>query len=72
MRLRDQSEGNLPTARAASGMEAARTRSTLLRGTWEPVTPMARESRKRWTSASGRVPKRRTGAEQSVVARKVL
>ena len=45
--LRDESEGYLLTARAASGMEAARTRSGLLRGTWEPVVPMARETRKR-------------------------
>ena len=49
MGLRDESEGYLLTARSASGMEAARTRSGLLRGTWEPVTPMARESRKRRT-----------------------
>ena len=49
MRLREQSEGHLPTARVASGMEAARTRSRLLCGTWEPVTPMAREGRKRRT-----------------------
>ena len=47
MRLRDKSEGYLLTARAASGMEAARTRSRLLCGTWEPVTPMPRETRKR-------------------------
>ena len=49
MRLRDQSEGCLLTARAASGMEVARTRSRLLCGTWEPVTPMVRESCKRRT-----------------------
>ena len=43
---RDQSEGYLLTARSASGMEATRTRSGLLYGTWEAVTPMPRESRK--------------------------
>jgi hypothetical protein len=43
---RDQSGGNLSTARAASGMKEARTRSRLLCGTWEPVTPMPREKRK--------------------------
>jgi hypothetical protein len=43
---RDQSGGNLFTARAASGMKAARLRSRLLCGTWEPVTPMPREERK--------------------------
>jgi len=43
---RDQSGGNLSTAQAASGMKAARTRSRLLCGTWEPVTPMPREKRK--------------------------
>lgn len=48
-RLRDKSEGYLLTARSASGMEAARTWSGLLCGTWEPVTPMAREDRKRST-----------------------
>jgi hypothetical protein len=42
----DQSGGNLSTAQAASGMKAARTRSRLLCGTWEPVTPMPREKRK--------------------------
>ena len=42
---RDQSEGYLFTARSASGMEATRTRSGLLYGTWEPVMPMPRESR---------------------------
>ncbi len=49
---RDQSGGNLSTAQAASGMKAARTRSRLLCGTWEPVTPMPREKRK------GKPPKR--------------
>jgi len=44
---REQSRGNLFTAQAASGMEAARTRSRLLCGTWEPVIPMPRERRKR-------------------------
>jgi hypothetical protein len=43
---RDQSGGNLSTAQAASGMEAARTWSRLLCGTWEPVTSMLREPRK--------------------------
>ena len=42
----DKSGGSLLTARAASGMEAARARSRLLCGTWEPVTPMSREKRK--------------------------
>lgn len=41
--LRDQSGGHLSTAQMASGMKAARTRSRLLCGTWEPVTPMPRE-----------------------------
>ena len=45
VRLRDKSEGYLLTARAASGMEAARTRSGHLCGTWEPVVPMSRETR---------------------------
>ena len=49
MRLRDQCEGYLLTAQAASGMEAAGTRSGLWRGTWEPVVPMPRETRKRRT-----------------------
>jgi len=44
---RDQSGGNLSTAQMASGIKAARTRSRLLCGTWEPVTPMPRERRKR-------------------------
>jgi hypothetical protein len=43
---REESGGNLSTAQAASGMKAARTRSRLLCGTWEPVTPMLREPRK--------------------------
>jgi len=34
---RDQSGGNLFTARAAPGMKAARLRSRLLCGTWEPL-----------------------------------
>jgi hypothetical protein len=33
-------------AQAASGMKAARMRSRLLCGTWEPVTSMSREKRK--------------------------
>jgi hypothetical protein len=33
-------------AQVASGMKAARMRSRLLCGTWEPVTPMPREKRK--------------------------
>ncbi len=45
--LRDQSGGYLSTAQAASGMKAARMRSRLLCGTWEPVTPMRRERHKR-------------------------
>jgi Reverse transcriptase (RNA-dependent DNA polymerase) len=44
--LRDKSGGSLCMARTASGMEAARARSRLLCGTWEPVTPMPREKRK--------------------------
>lgn len=43
---RDESGGSLLTAQTASGMEAARARSRLLCGTWEPVTPMPREKRK--------------------------
>jgi len=50
--LREKSGGNLFTVQAASGMKAARTRSRLLCGTWEPVTPMLREPRK------GKPPKR--------------
>jgi hypothetical protein len=50
--LREKSGSNLFTAQAASGMKAARTRSRLLCGTWEPVTPMPREERK------GKPPKR--------------
>jgi len=49
---REKSGGNLFTAQAASGIKAARTRSRLLCGTWEPVTPMLREPRK------GKPPKR--------------
>ena len=49
---REECGGHLFTARTASGIEAARTRSRLLCGTWEPVTPMLRESRK------GKPPKR--------------
>jgi len=44
--LRDKSGRHLSTAQMASGMKAARTRSRLLCGTWEPVTPMPRERRK--------------------------
>jgi hypothetical protein len=44
--LRDKSGGSLMTARTASGIKAARARSRLLCGTWEPVPPMAREKRK--------------------------
>ena len=44
---RDESGGSLLTAQAASGIKAARMRSRLLCGTWEPVAPMAREKRKR-------------------------
>ena len=43
---REEPGGNLSTAQAASGMKAARTRSRLLCGTWEPVTSMLREPRK--------------------------
>jgi len=43
---RDESGGDLSTAQAASGIKAARLRSRLLCGTWEPVTPMLREPRK--------------------------
>ena len=45
--LRDQVGGYLLTARSASGIKAAGTRSGLLRGTWEPVVLMTRETRKR-------------------------
>ena len=45
--LRDKAGGHLFTARSASGIKAAGTRSGLLCGTWEPATPMARENRKR-------------------------
>jgi hypothetical protein len=42
----DESGGNLFTVQAATGMKAARRRSRLLCGTWEPVTPMSREKTK--------------------------
>ena len=45
--LRDKAGGHLFTARSASGIKAAGTRSGLLRGTWEPVVPMLGETRKR-------------------------
>ena len=41
--LREESGGHLFTAQMATGMKAARMRSRLLCGTWEPVTPMPRE-----------------------------
>ena len=44
---RDGPRGNLSTAAAASGMEAARGRSWLACGTWEPVASMTRERSKR-------------------------
>ena len=37
---RNEPEGYLPTAQAASGTQAARARSRLLCGTWEPVAPI--------------------------------
>lgn len=43
---RDKFGRCLLTAQTASGIEAARTRSRLLCGTWEPVTPMLREPHK--------------------------
>ena len=43
---RDKSGRHLSTARAASGIKAARTWRRLLYGTWEPVTSMQRENRK--------------------------
>jgi hypothetical protein len=46
---RDESGRDLLTAPAAPGIEAATPRSRLLCGTWEPVTPMPRERRKRWS-----------------------
>jgi len=49
---REECGGDLSTARTASGIEAARMRSRLLCGTWEPVIPMPREPRK------GKPPKR--------------
>ena len=45
--LREESVRNLFTAQMATGIKAARTRSRLLCGTWEPVTPMQRE-RYKW------------------------
>ena len=42
--LRDKAGGHLFTARSASGIKAAGTRSGLLCGTWEPVAPMRREN----------------------------
>ena len=43
---RDESGRYLLTAPMAPGMEAARTRSRLLCGTWEPVAPMIRKKSK--------------------------
>ena len=45
--LRDKVGGCLLTARSASGIKVAGTRSGLLCGTWEPVVPITREIRKR-------------------------
>jgi hypothetical protein len=42
----DKPGRSLCMAQAASGMKAARRRSRLLCGRWEPVTPMPREKRK--------------------------
>ena len=41
--LREECGRNLFTAHMATGIKAARTRSRLFCGTWEPVTPMQRE-----------------------------
>ena len=41
--LREECGRNLFTAQMATGIKAARTRSRLFCGTWEPVTPMRRE-----------------------------
>ena len=43
---RDKFGRHLSTARSATGMKAARRRPRLLCGTWEPVTPMPRETTK--------------------------
>jgi hypothetical protein len=71
--LWDQSGGHLVTGQMASGMEAARRRSRLLCGTWEPVTPMRRETRK-WrphkrqsTKAGDRGGATRSSEESSVM-----
>jgi len=44
--LRDKVGGCLLTARSASGIKVAGRRSGLSCGTWEPVVPMLRETRK--------------------------
>lgn len=65
-RSRDESEGYLSTALAASGMKRARARSRLLHGTGEPVV-LESPLRSGWgggSSSSGRNRKRRsTGPE---------
>ena len=71
--LREESGGNLFTAQMATGIKAARTRSRLLCGTWEPVTPMQRE-RYKWephkylsTSAGNRDGAPRSSEESAVM-----
>ncbi len=71
--LRDKVGGYLLTARSASGIKAAGTRSGLLCGTWEPVALMLRENRKRQnreresTEAVRRGGVARSSAEGSVI-----
>ncbi len=60
------------SAQSVPGIEAARTRIRLRRGTGEPVVPMRREKPKRMDSVRVRVPMRGTGAEAFVVGMKVL
>jgi len=62
----------LISAQSASGMKGARVRARLMHGTGEPGAVMAREKSKRAAPVRVRVPKRGTGAEQSVMAMKVL
>src|SRR4029453_8586017 len=58
------------TTWVVSGMKAASACLRLFCGTWEPVVPMQREPLKGVDLSRGDVPRRGTGAECLVVARK--
>ena len=64
--------GCLLTGQVVTGVKVARARFRHWHGTWEPVAPMRRERSKREAPARIGVPRRGTGAEQPVVARKAL